>query len=54
VLTSWLANFTLARYIGDRICENPPNGLLFQNEIEAHEVDAVLTVVGNKKKIFIE
>jgi len=31
----------------DRLCENPPNCLLFQNEIEARKVDAIITVVGN-------
>jgi len=29
--------------IFDRICENPPNRLLFHIEIEARKVDAVIT-----------
>jgi len=31
------------------ICENPPNRLLFQNEIETRKFDVVITVVDNKK-----
>jgi len=34
-------------------CENPRNRLLFQNEIKARKVDAVITVVDNKKYIFV-
>jgi len=40
----------LHTYVCDRICENPPNILLFQNEIEARKADAIITVV-NKNKI---
>jgi len=35
--------------ICDRICKNPPNCLLLQNEIEAHKIDEVIIVVGIKK-----
>jgi len=41
-------------HICDQICKNLPNLQLFQNEIEARKVDAIITVVINKKRFLKE